>query len=54
MELTVQIAELQKKKLFVAAPMYGGQCAGMFCKSTNEFGVGHDMKPIFAKNLTNF
>ena len=39
MELTVQIAELQKKKLFVAAPMYGGQCAGMFCKSTNDLSA---------------
>jgi len=36
MELQVKIEELQKKKLFVAAPMYGGQCAGMFCKSTND------------------
>ena len=39
MELQVQIADLQKKKLFVAAPMYGGQCAGMFCKSTNDLSA---------------
>lgn len=36
MELQIQIDEVRKKKLFIAAPMYGGQCAGMFCKSTND------------------
>jgi hypothetical protein len=39
MELQVKIEELQKKKLFVAVPMYGGQCAGMFCKSTNDLAA---------------
>lgn len=39
MELKVQIAEVQKKKLFIASPMYGGQCAGMFCKSTNDLSA---------------
>jgi hypothetical protein len=39
MELKVEISDLQKKKLFVAAPMYGGQCAGMFCKSTNDLSA---------------
>jgi len=39
MELQVQIADLQKKKLMVAAPMYGGQCAGMFTKSTNDLSA---------------
>ena len=39
MELQVQIADLQKKKLMVAAPMYGGQCAGMFTKSTNDLAA---------------
>jgi glycosyltransferase involved in cell wall biosynthesis len=33
MELQVPIEELRKRKLFVAAPMYGGMCAGMFTKS---------------------
>ncbi len=39
MELRVQIEEIRKKKLFVAAPMYGGMCAGMFCKSTNDLSA---------------
>lgn len=33
MQIKVEISELQKRKLFVAVPMYGGQCAGMFTRS---------------------
>jgi len=36
MEISIAIEELRKRRLFVATPMYGGQCAGMFCKSTND------------------
>lgn len=32
-QLKIPIDDLRKKKLFVAAPMYGGQCAGMFTRS---------------------
>jgi hypothetical protein len=32
-QLQVPVEELRKKKLFVATPMYGGQCAGMFARS---------------------
>jgi len=39
MNIQIQREELRKKKLFVAAPMYGGQCAGMFCKSTNDLSA---------------
>ena len=39
MEIKVEIAELQKKKLFVAAPMYGGQCAGMFTRSIADLSA---------------
>jgi hypothetical protein len=35
MKLEVTIEELRKYSLFVASPMYGGNCTGMFCKSTN-------------------
>ena len=28
MEIKVEIEELRKRKLFVATPMYGGQCHG--------------------------
>ena len=33
MKIEIQQSELQTKKIFVATPMYGGQCAGMFTKA---------------------
>jgi hypothetical protein len=33
MEIQISIEELRKRKIFVATPMYGGQCAGMYAKS---------------------
>jgi glycosyltransferase involved in cell wall biosynthesis len=32
-KINIPIDELRKKKLFVATPMYGGQCAGMYARS---------------------
>ena len=39
MEIKINVEDLQKKKLFIATPMYGGQCAGMFTKSTNDLAM---------------
>lgn len=39
MEIKVEVAELQKRKLFVATPMYGGQCAGMFTRSIADLSA---------------
>jgi hypothetical protein len=39
MELTVNLDQIREKKLMIAAPMYGGQCAGMFTKSTNDLSA---------------
>jgi len=36
MELNVKVEELRKQKLFLAVPMYGGQCAGMFTRSVAD------------------
>lgn len=33
MNLEVPITELRKRKLFLAVPMFGGQCSGLFAKS---------------------
>jgi hypothetical protein len=33
MKIEISVDELKKKKLFVATPMYGGQCYGMYAKS---------------------
>lgn len=46
MELTISIDKIREKKLMIAAPMYGGQCAGMFTKSTNDLSAlfrAHDI-----------
>lgn len=33
MEISITLEELRKRKIFLATPMYGGQCAGMFTKA---------------------
>lgn len=33
MEISISKEQLQKRKIMVATPMYGGQCAGMYTKS---------------------
>jgi glycosyltransferase involved in cell wall biosynthesis len=38
-EVKVPIEELQKKKLFVATPMYGGACAGMYARSIADLAA---------------
>jgi len=38
-KLQVSIEELQKRKLFLAVPMYGGQCAGMFTRSVSDLSA---------------
>lgn len=36
MEIQVPFEVLQKQKIFLATPMYGGQCAGMYARSVAE------------------
>ncbi len=38
-EIKVPIETLRERKLFVAAPMYGGQCAGMFARSVADLSA---------------
>ena len=38
-EIKVPITDLQKKKLFVATPMYGGMCAGMYTRSIADLAA---------------
>jgi hypothetical protein len=35
-EIKVSVEELRKRKLFLATPMYGGQCAGMYTRSVAD------------------
>lgn len=39
MEIKVEISKLQQLKLFVATPMYGGQCAGMYTRSIADLAA---------------
>lgn len=55
MQLKISVEELKKAKVFVATPMYGGQCAGMYAKSTNDLGMmatkyGMDLKFYYLFN----
>lgn len=36
MEIEIDLDTLRKRKLFVATPMYGGNCHGMYAKSTAD------------------
>ena len=55
MEISISIEELRKRKLFLAVPMYGGQCAGMFAKSVADLASictsnGIEMRSYFLFN----
>ena len=39
MKLEVRTEELQKQRLFIGTPMYGGQCTGLYTKSTNDLSM---------------
>jgi hypothetical protein len=39
MEIKIDLEKLKKRGLFVATPMYGGMCAGMFAKSTADLSA---------------
>jgi len=39
MKIEIKTEELRKHSIFVGTPMYGGQCAGIFTKSTNDLSM---------------
>lgn len=58
MEIKIDIEALQKRGLFLATPMYGGMCAGMFAKSTadlsalcTQYGIPLQMYYLFNESL---
>lgn len=58
MEIKISRDELSKRKLFLATPMYGGQCAGMFSRSVSDlavlcqqFGIELKMYYLFNESL---
>jgi len=55
MELEISVEELRKRKIFVATPMYGGNCAGIYTKSTADLAqtaakYGVDVKFFYLFN----
>lgn len=58
MKLEITTDHLKKYSLFVGTPMYGGQCSGAFCKSTNDlasiagkYGIDIKFYYIFNESL---
>ena len=39
MEVSIDVKELRKRRIFVATPMYGGNCHGMYTKSTADLAM---------------
>lgn len=55
MEIQVELSEMKKRKIFVATPMYGGNCHGMYTKSTADLAklsahYGVDIKFFYLFN----
>ena len=58
MNIEINVEELQKRKLFVATPMYGGQCAGVYAQSLanlmmlcGKYGVKTKLACLFNESL---
>ena len=58
-EVSIDISELRKRKIFIATPMYGGMCNGAYTKSLCDFMVmctkyGIEAKLFFIFNPSNY
>lgn len=58
MEIKIDIEVLHKNKIFIATPMYGGQCCGMYMKSCldlqtifQQYGIPSRFSFIFNESL---
>lgn len=58
MELSIDISELRQRKIFVATPMYGGQCGGQYTKSSvdlarlaTKYGIDIEFFYLFNESL---
>lgn len=57
-QISISIEELRKRSLFLATPMYGGQCSGMYCRSVadltaaaTQYGIKIQMYFLFNESL---
>ena len=39
MEVSIDVQDLRKRKIFVATPMYGGMCGGQYAKSCSDLAM---------------
>lgn len=39
LDLEVKVEDLKKKSIFIGTPMYGGQCSGLYTRSTNDLAA---------------
>jgi len=58
MEVSIDVEELRKRKIFVATPMYGGMCGGQYTKATADlaklcmhYGIEIDFFYLFNESL---
>ena len=58
MQLQVKLEDLRKARLFVATPMYGGQCHGMYAKAAldlqgvcSQYGIDVRFSFLFNESL---
>lgn len=58
MEIKIDIDELRKNRIFIATPMYGGMCCGMYMKSSldlqtifQQYGIPARFSFIFNESL---
>jgi len=58
MEIKINIDELKKHKLFIATPMYGGQCYGLYAKAAldtqtvlSKYGIQTKFSFLFNESL---
>lgn len=57
-EVTIELEKLRERKIFLAAPMYGGVCSGMFCRSVMDlaarcatYGIALQVYYLFNESL---
>jgi hypothetical protein len=57
-EVSIEIEKLRERKLFLATPMYGGNCSGMFARSVadlsarcSHYGISLQMYFLFNESL---
>jgi len=57
-QISISIEELRKRSLFLATPMYGGQCSGMYARSVadltaaaTQYGIKIQMYFLFNESL---